>query len=114
MVAEAAAEAPAAGGAEGVELAAVEPAATAAYAPVPEATSTPVPARQASFAEVFVTPQAPVSTSSDRVVLRPVVQPTSAAPRENASQAPQPVSRIAQNSPQRRIDRKSTRLNSSH
>src|SRR3546814_5430574 len=44
-----------------------------------------------------------VCSSDLRVVSRPVVQPTSAAPRENASQAPQPVSRIAQNSPQRRM-----------
>lgn len=103
MVAEAAADIPVVNGPDGVELAAVEPAAPAAYAPVPEAAPAPAPARPASFAEAFVTPQAPMVTAPDRVVSRPVVQPTNASPLEKASQAPQPVSRIAQNSPQRRM-----------
>lgn len=105
MVAEAAAEVPSANEADGVELAAVEPAAPVASAPVPEAA--PAADRQTSFADAFVAPQAPVSTASDRVVSHPVVQPVPASTHANVSRAPQsapaPVSRIAQNSPQRRM-----------
>lgn len=101
MVAEAAAEVPSASVADGAELAAVEPAATVAFTPAPEAA--PAPVRQTSFADAFVAPQAPVSTASDRVVSRPVVQPIPATARDDASRAPQPASRIAQNSPQRRM-----------